>query len=169
MRLTPLDIRQQRFRLAWRGLDRAEVDAFLNLVAAQMENLVREVEDLKEAQRQQKKMLDDFHAREEAIKETMVTAQRVTEEITQNAKKEADIILGRAELDAERLVQRAQTRYNEILVEISELQRQRVQFLAQLRGLIDTHHKLLDISETQAPGIVFEPELRRAGIDTNLK
>src|SRR5690606_8278989 len=100
MHITPLDIQQKRFRMAWRGLDKAEVDAYLNLVASELEKLTGELNSMREDQRRQKRLIDEYREREQALKETMITAQRVTEEITQNAKKEADIIIGRAELEA---------------------------------------------------------------------
>ncbi len=146
MRITPLDIQQQRFRTIWRGLDKAEVDAFLNTVAAEFEQVIREVNDLKEEQRRQKRVIDEHKERENALKETMITAQRVTDEIQRAAKKEADIILGRAELEAERIVEAAQERLTELLREIGELKRQRAQFLAQMKGLILTHEKLLEVA-----------------------
>lgn len=158
MRITPLDIQQQRFRTVWRGLDKAEVDAFLNTVAAEFEGLVREVNDLKEEQRRQRRVIDEHKERENALKETMITAQRVTDEIQRAAKKEADIILGRAELEAERIVEAAQARLTELLRDIGELKRQRAQFLAQLKSLIHTHEKLLEVAAQE------EQEAARAGM-----
>jgi cell division initiation protein len=157
MRITPLDIQQQRFRTVWRGLDKAEVDAFLDTVAAEFEGLVREVNDLKEEQRRQRRVIDEHKERENALKETMITAQRVTDEIQRAAKKEADIILGRAELEAERIVEAAQGRLTDLLREIGELKRQRAQFLAQLRGLIHTHEKMLDVAAQE------DQDAQRAG------
>ena len=101
MGLTPLDIQQQRFRTRFGGgLDKAEVDAFLTLVASEMEKAIRDNTELREEQRATRRMLEDYRSREEALKETMITAQKVTEEIKRAAEKEADIIVGRAELDA---------------------------------------------------------------------
>jgi len=148
MPLTPLDIQQQRFRSRFGGgLDKAEVDAFLNLVATEMEKLVRENNDLREDQRTMKRLLEDYRAREEALKETMITAQRVTEEIKRAAEKEADIILGRAELESERMLERAQERLTELLRDIGELKRQRAQFMAQSKAVIDQHRALLKVAE----------------------
>src|SRR5687767_1181147 len=108
MAITPLDISQQRFRSKLGGgLDKAEVDAFLAAVAAEVERLLRENNELKEEQRMMRRLLDDYRAREEALKETMITAQRVTDEIKKGAEKEADIIIGRAELEAERIQEQA--------------------------------------------------------------
>jgi cell division initiation protein len=147
MALTPLDVQQQRFRSRFGGgLDRAEVDAFLTLVAAELEKLIRENTELREDQRTMKRLLDDFRAREETLKETMLTAQRVTEEIKRAADKEADIIIGRAELEAERILDSAQQRLTELLSDIGELKRQRAQFLSQVRATLDQHQALLAIA-----------------------
>ncbi len=150
MPITPLDIQQQRFRTRFGGgLDKVEVDAFLNAVAAEVERLIRENNELREEERTLKRLLDDHRAREEALKETMITAQRVTDEIKKGAEKEADIIIGRAELEAERIQEQAVQRRSDLLLEIAELKRQRAQFMAQLRGVLNTHHKLLDVSEEE--------------------
>lgn len=149
MAITPLDIQQQRFRTRFGGgLDKAEVDAFLTAVAAEVERLIRENNELRDEQRTLRRLVEDYRAREEALKETMITAQRVTEEIKRAADKEADIILGRAELEAERIKEQAQQRLTELLAEISEAKRQRTQFLAQLRGLLNTHQRLVDVAES---------------------
>jgi cell division initiation protein len=148
MGLTPLDIQQQRFRSRFGGgLDKAEVDAFLNLVATEMEKLVRDNNELREDQRATRRLLEDYRSREDTLKETMITAQKVTEEIKRAADKEADIILGRAELDAERIIERAQDRLTELLRDIAELKRQRAQFLSQTKAVVDQHRALLAVAD----------------------
>jgi cell division initiation protein len=147
MPLSPLDIQQQRFRARFGGgLDKAEVDAFLNLVAAELEKLIRDNAELREEQRATRRLLEDYRAREDALKETMITAQKVTEDIKRAAEKEADIIVSRAALDAERLVERAQERLTELLSDIAELKRQRAQFLAQTKAVVDQHRALLAVA-----------------------
>lgn len=148
MGLTPLDIQQQRFRTRFGGgLDKAEVDAFLNLVSSEMEKVVRDNNELREEQRATRRLLEDYRSREEALKETMITAQKVTEDIKRAAEKEADIIVGRAELDAERILQRAQERLTELLQDIAELKRQRAQFLSQTKAVVDQHRALLAVAD----------------------
>lgn len=160
MNITPLDIQQKRFRLTWRGLDRAEVDAFLNLVASDVEKLVGEMNRMREEQDRQRRLIDEYRSREQALKDTMITAQRVSEEITANAKKEADIIVGRAELEAEKILENAQERLTDLLGDIAECKRQRSQFLSQLKGVVDTHEKLIRLAE--------EDEQRAGGVEENL-
>ena len=147
MALTPLDIQQQRFKSRFGGVDKAEVDAFLVVVAAEMEKLHRDNHELREDQRTSRRLLEDYRAREDALKETMITAQRVTEEMRRAADKEADIIIGRAELEAERILAAAQQRLGELLGDIGELKRQRAQFLHQVKALVQSHEALLRVAE----------------------
>jgi cell division initiation protein len=48
MKVTPLDLRQQRFQTAMRGYDRGEVNAFLAEAAEDYENALRENERLRQ-------------------------------------------------------------------------------------------------------------------------
>jgi len=150
MALTPLDVQQQRFRVRLGGgVDKNEVDAFLNLVAHELEKVLRENHELREEQRSSRRLLEDYRGREEALKETMVTAQKVTDELKRGAQKEADIILGRAELEADRMLERAQQRLTELLGDIGELKRQRAQLLSQLKATIDQHRSLVAVAEEE--------------------
>lgn len=147
MKITPLDIQQQRFRTAWRGLDRAEVDAFLNLVASEVEALVRENHDLKEELRRARNVLDQFREREQALKETMITAQKITDDIKHAARKDAELVVSQAELEADKILQNAHTRLTSIIDDIHELKRQRALLRENLRSVLNTHTKLLDVQE----------------------
>ena len=149
MKLTPIDIQQQTFARAWRGIDQREVGAFLELVSGQFEDVLKENRSQKEDLRLQERELSSFREREQALKETMVTAQRVTNDLREQAKKEAEIIISEAELKAEKIMHNAHSRMVKILEEINELKRQRTQFIEALRGIIQTHHKLLDVVEEE--------------------
>jgi cell division initiation protein len=48
MKITPLDIQQQQFRVKFRGFDMVEVDNFLDQVANEFEELLRENNRVKE-------------------------------------------------------------------------------------------------------------------------
>ena len=151
MKITPLDIQQQRFRTVWRGLDRAEVDAFLNLVASEVEALFRDNHDVKEELRRTRNMLDQFREREQALKDTMITAQKITEDIKHAARKDAEIIVGQAELEAEKILQNAHSRLISIIDDIHELKRQRAILRENLKGVLETHKKLLEINSEEDP------------------
>jgi cell division initiation protein len=159
MALTALDIQQQRFKARFGGgVDRNEVDAFLSLVANEFERLQRENGELREQERASRRIVDEYRTREDALKETMITAQRVTDDIKRAASKEAEIILGRAELEADKILERAQERLTDLLRDIGELKRQRAQLVSQLKATIEQHRALVAVAEDEG----------RHGLEENL-
>ncbi len=152
MKLTPLDIQQQQFRTAFGGFDKKEVDAFLDVLANDVETLMRENNALREEGRRKDAEIQDHRERERTLKETMITATRITEDIKQNARKESEIVVAQAESQAEQIIQNAHTRLVRIMEDIDELKRQKAQFEAGLRSTISSHGKLLDaMTDRQGP------------------
>lgn len=156
MKLTPLDIQQQQFKSGLWGFDTKEVDAFLDLVAGELERLVRENNSLKDALRQRDAELDGHRSREQTLKDTMVTATRIAEDIRENAKKEAEIVIARAEHQAEQIVQNAHTRLVRVLEDLDELRRQKAQLEASLRSVLESHRKLLDAMSDRTSAVEEE-------------
>ncbi len=144
MNITPLDITQKQFRRRLRGLDPEEVEAFLALVAVEFEAVVKENGLLRDENQRIGESLAELKSRERALQETLVTAQKASQEIRDAARKEAEITLSDAELQAEKIVQAAHGRFLRIVDDINELKRQRVQFETNVRTLVESHVKLLD-------------------------
>jgi cell division initiation protein len=144
MKITPLEVRQRSFESSFRGFERSEVESFLQMVSAEFEELVKESNRLREELRRCQLQLEGYRDRERTLQDTMITAQRMTEELKVGARKEADIILAEAEHEAEKIVQSAHQKLVQVVEDINELKRQRVQFESQLRGVIDGHLKLLE-------------------------
>ena len=156
MKITALDIRQKHFRTGLRGYDPREVEAFLELLASELEDVVKENIALKEEGRRKQQRVDAYHEREKTLQETMVTAQRISEDVKAAAKKEAELIVGDAELQAEKIVANAHRRLVQIVDDINELKRQRVQFEAHLKGLIEGHLKLLETFKSVPASVKIE-------------
>lgn len=154
MKMTPLDVRQKRFEGALRGYSKKEVEAFLELTAGEFEDVVRENISLKEELKRAQGRIEQHVDREKALQETMVTAQRISEDVKAQAKKEAEVIIADAEVQADKIVASANNRLVELVKELNELKRQRVQFESQLEHLVDSHKKLLDSWKEQPGGDV---------------
>lgn len=154
MKMTPLDIRQKRFEAQLRGYSKKEVEAFLELTAGEFEEVVRENISLKEEVKRVQARLEQHVEREKALQETMVTAQRISEDVKAQARKESEVIVADAELQAEKIIANANNRLVELVRELTELKRQKVQFESHLEALIDSHKKLLDTWKTQPGGDV---------------
>src|SRR5438045_137175 len=102
MRIAPLDLRQQKFRTAVRGFDRTEVVAFLTEAADDYEHALREIDRLRQDLVRMEALLAEHRERENNLRDTLLTAQRVTDELKDNAQTEAKLIVreaqGRADL-----------------------------------------------------------------------
>lgn len=149
MKLTPLDIQQQRFPRAMGGYDKKEVHAFLEFVSHEVESLLTEVGQLRERIGRQDDELFRYREREETLKEALITAQKMSEDMRVQAKKESDLVIAEAEMKAEKIIHSAHGRLLQILEEISDLKRQRVQLVAQLRQVLETHTKLIESEPEQ--------------------
>ncbi|MEE2901142.1 MAG: DivIVA domain-containing protein [Myxococcota bacterium] len=143
MKLTPIDIQQQQFRTALSGFDKKEVDAFLDLVASSFEELLHENNRFQAEVRRLESSLDDYREREKALKETMITATRISEDIKEGARKESQIVIGQAEMQAEQIIHNAHQRLLRIMEDIDELKRQKAQFESGLSSMLKSHEKLL--------------------------
>lgn len=148
MNITPLDIQQQQFKgKMLGGLDPNDVDAFLQMVAAEMESLIRENTELKEQSKKVSLQVEELSQREVTLRETMLAAQKVTEEMKANAQKEANLIVSEAELKGERIVADAENRLLQLNNQIHEVRRQKLQFETNLKSLLDAHLKMLTLEE----------------------
>lgn len=148
MKITPLDIQQQQFKgKLFRGLDPEDVDAFLQMVAGEMEDLVRENTDLKEQAHRVAADMDDMKQHEANLRETMLAAREITEEMKANSQKEANLRISEAELKAEQILLDAERKLAELKNQIQELRREKLQFETALKSLLDTHYKLLALDE----------------------
>ncbi len=144
MKLTPLEIRQMQFPAAFRGLNREDVQNFLQLASEEMEELARENNALKERLADFEKRLDEHREREKSLKDTLLAAQKAAEDMKAVAEREARITLSKAELDGEKLVREAVKRREKLVGDIHDLRRQRVQFETTLRNAVEVHLKMLD-------------------------
>lgn len=148
MKITPIDIQQQQFKgKMWGGLDPDDVDAFLQTVASEMENLVRENNELKEQQARHNREMHEMAEKEKELREVMLAAQRVIEEMKAAAQKEATLIVGEAELKAERIVADSERRLGELKARIEDVSRQKVQFEMSLKSLLECHARMLSGDE----------------------
>ncbi|HEY7724036.1 MAG TPA: DivIVA domain-containing protein [Anaeromyxobacteraceae bacterium] len=145
MRITPLDITQKGFARRIRGYDREEVAAFLSLVASEFEALVKEVQSLREDVARMDEEIAGLRGRERALQETMVTAQKACEDIRETSRKEGEIAIAEAEVQAEKIVQAAHAKFLKIVDDIAELKRQRTTFEARVRSTVEAHLKLLEV------------------------
>ncbi len=144
MKITPLDIQQQQFRVKFRGFDMVEVDNFLDLVANEWEELLRENNRLKEENRQKAEKIEELKGAERELRNALVSAQQICEEMKNNARKEGDLIIEEAKGNARKIIDTGQSQAIELQTEISRLNRQREEFKASLKSMVEMHLRLIE-------------------------
>lgn len=152
MPITPIDIQQQQFKTRPLGYEKAGVDHFLELLADELERLHRQGQELREELSRTRAALDEMRSREGTLRETLLTTQRVTDDLKANARKEAEIIVAEAELRAEKIVRAADERRIQLISEIQELKRQKISFETSLRAVVESHLRLLDLDVVALQG-----------------
>ena len=154
MRITPMDIRKQQFTLKlFRGFDVQEVDAFLDEVADDYEKLVRENALLKEQLGALEERLRGVEDREKLLQETLITTQRVAEEMKESARREAQLTMREAELQADKLLEEARAEEAKIKHELLSLKRMRRQLAEGLRATLEMYQRLTTEDLKEAGGV----------------
>ena len=144
-RLTAMDIEKQDFTRKMRGFDPDEVQMFLKAVAEEIERLNLENATLREENGTLTQRLDEFQDRERTLQETLVTAQRMSTDLRDRSKQEAELLIREARVKAERLLEQAQDQLQAIENEIGRIRLEREAFESRLRAAIEEHLSLIDL------------------------
>jgi cell division initiation protein len=145
MRISPIDIQKKEFKTRLMGYEKEGVDRFLESLAEELERLRRQIADLREELALNKTALTEMREREATLKETLLTTQKVTDELRATARREVDVLIADAELKAERVVRNAEDRRVQLIEEIQEIKRQKIDFETSLRCLLEKHVRMLDL------------------------
>ena len=147
MKILPMEIQRQTFARRMRGFDPEEVRTYLTIVAEEVAALQGERESLAQEVQTLRAMVEDHRQRENILKNTLLTAQRVSEEIKENARRHAENVVKEAELQADRLLELAQARAHEVERGILELRAHRTGLRTDIRALITRLTSILDLQE----------------------
>jgi cell division initiation protein len=147
MRITPLDVRKQEFRKGMRGLDPDEVYAFLATVADEYEAALNDNKALRERLLELDDKVQEYRTIERTLRDTLVTAERVTVESKDNARREASLIIKEAQLQAERSLRDISSEAVRLRQETQRLRSQRDAYVAKMRVVAESHVKFIDSAE----------------------
>ena len=146
MNTSKVDILNQKFSTSLFGYKKVEIDLFLQEIADRMGKLAEENQALQNQVEALSKNLEDYKSREKILQNTLVTTQKMVEDLKANAHKQAKLIVEEAHAKAEDILNQAHKRLAQIHEDITELKRQRTHFEIRLRALIESHLKLLETS-----------------------
>ena len=144
MELTPNDIRNTTFESGFRGYEKEQVDAFIETVAAALEqartDMARKAEEFDRLRKQN----EELKEMEDTVKHAVLEAQKHADQIIAHAKKEAELMLSEAKQKRDAVIEERHRKVSEVQAKVEELQFTRNSFYNKLRGEIEAHLKLVN-------------------------
>lgn len=149
MNVSPLDLRQAKFNTALRGFDKIEVTSFLMAAADDYEQAIRETDRLRQEVSQLEAVLNEYRENEKSLKTTLMAAQRLADDITGNAESEAKRIVSEAQSRSDLLLEKTQSRLEDVQREIDGLKLKRRDVETSLEATIQTLRNTLEFVREQ--------------------
>ncbi|MEX2541943.1 MAG: DivIVA domain-containing protein [Trueperaceae bacterium] len=151
MKLSPLDIEHMEFGRTVGGYGKRQVREFLERVSQQLEETLRENQSLRDELKKRDERIEELKVGEVELKRAVIAAERIANEIKENAKHEASLILREADGQRSGMMRDAEGRLRSLRAEISRLEKEQMLFREQFRGLLKAFERSLD-----------QPEVRRS-------
>jgi cell division initiation protein len=151
VKLSPLDIEHMEFATSVGGYGKRQVREFLERVSQQLEETLRENQSLRDELKKRDERIAELQVGEVELKRAVIAAERIANEIKENAKHEASLILREADGQRTGMMREADTRLRAARAELARLEREQQIFREQFRGLLKAFERSLD-----------QPEPRRA-------
>lgn len=149
MKVTPLDIRKQSFKKVLRGVDPEEVRMFLELIASEYEKVVQDNAMTAEKLSYQEERLEEYRELERSLRNSLVTAERMSAESREASNLEADRIIGDAQKRAERILEDSRERLQRLVQEVEGLRNKKEVYVRRFRTMIEGQLSVLQEHEQQ--------------------
>ncbi|GAQ26049.1 MULTISPECIES: DivIVA domain-containing protein [Tepidanaerobacter] len=156
MDLSPLEIQKKEFSKSMRGYNKEEVDEFLEKLTENYEKIYKENKDLRERIELLEETIQSYREIETTLKNTLVLAEQTAEEVKANARKEREIILKQANAEADKIIEGAQKKFNQINNKTEELLRQFNLYKTRFKNFLQSQLDYLDCSELDISNLILQ-------------
>jgi cell division initiation protein len=121
MALTPVEIRHVRLGRGFRGYRKAATDRLLEEIVDSFEEVWRERAELQDENERLESDIARYRDLETLLRKTLVTAERSAEELVEQSRREADVVLAEARLEARKITQQAHSERDHLRAEASRI------------------------------------------------
>ena len=149
MYISRIDLLNHEFSRVMRGYAPAEVETVIKDAATAIGGLSEEKNALEARITELEAQLAEHKGREITLRDTLMTTQRVTQDLKSAAQKEAQLIVEAAHAKAESLLNQCNQRLGRLQDEIATAHRVRAQVYMQVRASLEQHLALLNMTFTQ--------------------
>lgn len=143
MRVTPLDIIKKEFTPSRKGVDEIEVTSFLEDVRETLDELLKENQRLRDVIKRRDAEIMELKGEESSIKDTLVLARRLTEDLERKSRRESDLIIGEARLEGQRILMEAADERRDLQGDLTNLRSMKYKMMAEMQSILDMHNLLL--------------------------
>jgi cell division initiation protein len=154
MSLTPVEIRHVKLDRRFLGYERQAVERLLEDIAASFEDVWRERADLRDEIERLESELHRQREIEEALRSTLLSAERMADELRARAHREADLIVEEARARAREIAGSGEAEQERVHAEIRRLRALEADVRAEYRAFLAS---ALERLEGGPPGGLGEP------------
>ncbi len=147
-RITPIDLESARFPQVRNGYDQNAVDTMLKTAAAELESLLRVIQELRQQHETERRELELFRAKESTLADVLIMAQRAADDTRAVANKEAEMVTEQAKRQAEDIRRAAKDEIGEIERKIEQRMIDKRNFEARFRSLLNDYLRTLEDAPT---------------------
>jgi cell division initiation protein len=158
-----MDIRKKTFSTQRNGLSKTEVEEFIGELATEIENLRKERAQLTEKAEELAKHLKAYEDTEQLLKDTLLTAQKATNQLREEAMREAQLVINKAELDAERIKHDATQQIRGVGDELRALEAKRATLSDEIAGIARTYLAMAERMSNRKPNAEAADSSKRPG------
>ncbi|MDR0951939.1 MAG: DivIVA domain-containing protein [Oscillospiraceae bacterium] len=170
--LTPQNFREKTFeRAVFGGYDMASVDDFLEESAKDYESLAKENHVLKSKMKVLVEKIEEYRATEDSMRMTLLSVQKLSTQIEQDAKEKAESILAEAEQKVELITREAHNQRIAEEARLVEARRESGKYIEAARAACERQLKFLISlgAANPAPTPAAAPEIApRARVDETI-
>jgi len=148
MKITPLEIRQKAFEKVFRGYDKDEVNAFLQILSTEWEKSLDEKKELAIKLESAEKEITKLREVENSLYKTLKTAEDTGANMIQQANKAAELQLKETQMKSENIVREAKAK-SKMIIENTEKQARHIigKMLDEIKTLEQNFNSALDLKE----------------------
>lgn len=167
--LTAKDIREVKFNRSMGGYKTVEVDEFLDRCADVVEELTAQCEENERKMQVLAETIVDYRNQEDSIRSALISAQRMSESVISDARKQANDILDAANNEAVTLHKKALVETAAEQEELRRIRQEVADFKTKLMAIYREHLTLigvLDAESSEAPAAepAAEEEVKQAPV-----
>jgi len=150
MKISPINIKRQEFNKSFRGYDPEEVQAFLEKLANDIDEIQKENDKIKEQLENANVQLIEFKRIEKNLQDTLLKAQESSSRAIESVKKQTNLMVKEAELKANQILEKARENADEIRDAVIKLREERNLIISKLKAMIDSQANLFELQVKDA-------------------